>query len=138
MMAFAPSKRRSRWRSRKAGWPLWTRRPSHTPSPRTKPASNTDTTARPRGTSSPFTQMRMRSLRGSSSKSCVPWAMREPYGFGLTALALDVRVRAALPAALVHTRADRALTRVPVRDDANLEALAGQARDRDPRDALAP
>src|SRR5687767_3448663 len=74
MMAFAPSNRRSRWRSRKAGWPARTRSPSHTPSPRTKPASKTDTTARSRGTSSPLTQMRMRSLRASSSKSCVPCA----------------------------------------------------------------
>src|SRR5436305_8306800 len=75
MMAVAPSKRRSRWRSRKAGWPDRTRSPSHIPSRRTKPASNTDTTARSRGTSSPLTQIRMRSLRASSSKSCVPWAM---------------------------------------------------------------
>ena len=59
-------------RSRKAGCPADTRKPSQTPSPRTKPASNTDTTARSRDTSSPFTQMRMPSLRASSSKSCVP------------------------------------------------------------------
>src|SRR5690349_13407530 len=75
MIALAPSWRRSRCRSRKAGWPARTRSPSHTPSPSTKPASNTDTIARSRGTSSPLTQMRMRSLRSSSSKSCVPWAM---------------------------------------------------------------
>src|SRR3954471_17210017 len=81
MIAFAPSNRRSRWRSRNAGWPESTRNPSHTPSPRTKPASNTDTTARSRGTSSPLTQIRMRSLRGSSSKSCVPCAMAQKlYG----------------------------------------------------------
>src|SRR4051794_35848337 len=74
MIAFAPSNRRSRWRSTNAGWPARTRSPSQTPSPRTKPASKTETTARSRGTSSPLTQTRMRSLRGSSSKSCVPWA----------------------------------------------------------------
>src|SRR3954465_452098 len=74
MIAFAPSKSRSRWRSRNAGWPLRTRSPSQTPSPRTKPESNTDTTAWSRGTSSPLTQMRMRSLRRSSAKSCVPCA----------------------------------------------------------------
>src|SRR3954470_271267 len=73
MIALAPSKSRSRWRSRKAGWPARTRSPSHTPSPRTKPESNTDTTARSRGTRSPFTQIRMLSFRGSSSKSWVPW-----------------------------------------------------------------
>src|SRR4051794_8230668 len=74
MIAFAPSNRRSRWRSMNAGWPPRTRSPSQTPSPRTKPESNTDTTARSRGTSSPFTQIRIRSLRGSSSKSWVPCA----------------------------------------------------------------
>src|SRR3954470_10588417 len=76
MIAFAPSWRRSRWRSRKAGWPAVTRSPSHTPSPRTKPESNTETTAFSRGTSRPFTEIRMCSLRGSSSKSWVPWAIR--------------------------------------------------------------
>src|SRR6476661_361066 len=75
MIAFAPSNRRSRWRSRKAGWPARTRSPSQTPSPSTKPESKTDTTARSRGTSSPLTQMRIRSLRASSSKSWVPWAI---------------------------------------------------------------
>src|ERR671910_823319 len=86
MRAFAPSKSLSRCRSRKAGWPARTRRPSHTPSPRTKPESKTDTTARSRGTSSPLTQMRMRSLRASSSKSCVPCAtVRNPMS------AVDVR-----------------------------------------------
>src|SRR5688500_13540596 len=74
MMACATCNSRSRWRSRQAGWPARTRSPSHTPSPRTKPASKTDTTARSRGRSSPLTQMRMPSLRASSSKSCVPCA----------------------------------------------------------------
>src|SRR3954454_773709 len=93
MMAFAPSKRRSRWRSRKAGWPARTRRPSHTPSPRTKPASNTDTTARSRGTRAPSTQTRMRSLRASSSKSWVPWAMaRNPMGPGAAGASGAARV----------------------------------------------
>src|SRR4051812_34681970 len=77
MIALAPSKRRSRWRSRNAGCPARTRSPSQTPSPRMNPESNTDTTARSRGTSSPLTEMRLRSLRGSSSKSCVPWAIGE-------------------------------------------------------------
>src|SRR3954447_14571897 len=75
MIALAPSNRRSRWRSRNAGWPALTRRPSQTPSPRTKPESNTDTTARLRGTSSPLTQIRTSSLRGSSLKSYVPCAI---------------------------------------------------------------
>src|SRR3954468_9186579 len=77
MIALAPSKRRSRWRSRNAGCPARTRSPSQTPSPRMNPESKTDTTARSRGTSSSLTQMRIRSLRGSSSKSCVPCAMGE-------------------------------------------------------------
>ena len=66
MIARAPSSRRSRWASRNAGWPPLTRSPSQTPSPSTNPESNTETIARSRGTSSPLTQIRMPSLRGSS------------------------------------------------------------------------
>src|SRR3712207_695558 len=92
MIAFAPSYRRSRWRSRNAGCPPRMRSPSQTPSPRTNPESKTDTTARSRGTRSPLTQIRMSSLRGSSSKSWVPCAMHgslwaacvlQPHGAGV-------------------------------------------------------
>src|SRR3954449_3676275 len=74
-IAAAPSHSRSRCWSRNAGCPSWTRRPSHTPSPRTKPASNTETTARSRGTSTPFTCTSTEALRGSSAKSWAPWAV---------------------------------------------------------------
>src|SRR3954470_23971558 len=100
MIALAPSKRRSRWRSRKAGCPARTRSPSHTPSPSTKPESNTDTTARSRGTSSPPTQIRMRSLRGSSSKSCVPCAMGRTLWAG--GVLLELIRHAAMHLALHH------------------------------------
>src|SRR5690606_17290488 len=46
------------------------RSPSHTPSPSTKPASNTETFASLRSTSSPFSQIFTCSLRGSGTK---PW-----------------------------------------------------------------
>src|SRR3954454_22099212 len=82
MIALAPSKSRSRWRSTNAGWPERTRRPSQTPSPSTKPASKTETTARSRGTSAPLTHTRIPSLRGSSAKSCVPWATALQLGEG--------------------------------------------------------
>ena len=42
-IALAPSNSRSRWRSRKAIRPLWTRSPSHTPSPSMKPLNRTPT-----------------------------------------------------------------------------------------------
>src|SRR3954462_4679864 len=99
MIAFAPSKSRSRWRSTNTGWPARTRSPSHTPSPRTKPESNTDTTARSRGTSSPLTQIRTSSLRGSSLKSWVPGAttsVRAPRSHG------PRRQRPPLPGDVVH------------------------------------
>src|SRR3954452_3645456 len=61
------------------------------------------------------------------------WACAE----GCNWLALDVRVRATLLAALVRARADRPLAGVPVRHDANSEALARQPRDRYPPHAMA-
>ena len=73
-IAAAPSHSRSRCWSRNAGWPPATRNPSHTPSPSTKPASKTLTTAWARGTSSPLTLTRISALRGSSAWSCVPCA----------------------------------------------------------------
>ena len=59
-------------RSRKAMPPSMSRRPSQTPSPSTKPESNTETTALSRGTSSPLTEIRIASLRGSSVACWVP------------------------------------------------------------------
>src|SRR5687768_13138530 len=76
-IAFAPSHRRSRWRSRKAIRPLWTRKPSHTPSPSTKPESNTETFASSRGFSSPLTLIRIEALRASAALSWVPFAIRK-------------------------------------------------------------
>ncbi len=52
-----------------------TRRPSHTPSPSTKPESNTETTASARGFSAPFTETRISALRGSSEYSWLPVVM---------------------------------------------------------------
>ena len=75
MIAFAPSQSRSRWRSRKTGCPPETRMPSQTPSPSTNPESKTETTASARGLSSPLTQIRISSLRGSAGWSWVPVAM---------------------------------------------------------------
>src|SRR5262245_46431581 len=74
-IAAAPSQSRSRCWSRNAGCPPCTRSPSHTPSPRTNPASKTDTTASARGTSAPLTWIRTSEFRGSSAKSCAPWAV---------------------------------------------------------------
>ena len=62
--------------------------PSQTPSPSTNPESNTDTTASARGLSSPLTQIRMSSLRGSAVCSWVPvrvmaefrWSSRRAHG----------------------------------------------------------
>src|SRR3954453_887343 len=68
---------------------------------------------------------------GSSSREPIRTAPIRASGS-----ALDVRVRAALPAALVHPGGDGALARVPVRDDPHLEALARQLRDRYPLDAM--
>src|SRR5689334_160957 len=73
-MAFAPSNSRSRWRSRKPSLPLWTRNPSHTPSPSMKPLSNTETTASARGFSSPLTLIRIDAFRGSET-SCIDLVM---------------------------------------------------------------
>src|SRR4051794_3395389 len=73
-MAFVPSNSRSRWRSRKASLPRWTRSPSHTPSPSMKPLSKTETTASLRGLSSPFTLIRIDAFRGSET-SCIDFAM---------------------------------------------------------------
>src|SRR3954452_499284 len=72
--ALAPSNRRSRWRSRKPSLPLWTRSPSHTPSPSMKPLSNTDTTASARGFNSPLTLIRIDAFRGSDT-SCIDLVM---------------------------------------------------------------
>src|SRR5579875_318218 len=77
-IAAAPSHNRSRCWSRNAGCPSATRRPSQTPSPSTKPASNTLTTACARGTSRPLTLMRISALRGSSTKSWVPCVAAMP------------------------------------------------------------
>src|SRR3982750_20220 len=74
-MAFAPSNRRSRWGSRNPRRPLWTRSPSHTPSPSMKPESNTETTASARGFSSPLTLIRIDGFRGPDT-SCMDWPMR--------------------------------------------------------------
>src|SRR3954470_12517123 len=73
-IALAPSNSRSRWRSRNASLPLWTRKPSHTPSPSMKPLSNTDTTASARGFSSPLTLIRIDAFRASET-SCIDLAM---------------------------------------------------------------
>ena len=72
--ARAPSYRRFRCASRNSSAPSCSRIPSHTPSPSTKPESNTDTTARSRCTRSPLTYTCTSALRGSSSYSWVPVA----------------------------------------------------------------
>src|SRR5437868_2786875 len=71
--AFAPSNNRSRWRSRNSALPLWTRSPSHTPSPSMKPESKTETTASARGFSAPLTLIRIDAFRGSDT-SCIDFA----------------------------------------------------------------
>src|SRR5881394_2011337 len=76
-IALAPSNNRSRWRSRKAIRPLWTRIPSQTPSPSMKPLSKTETTASARGLSSPLTLIRIDAFRASET-SCIDLVMGQP------------------------------------------------------------
>ena len=68
--------------------PSCRRRPSQTPSPRTKPESKTETVASARGTSRPLTEIRIAALRGSSTNSWVEApvemvgvVMRETLGY---------------------------------------------------------
>ena len=70
--AVAPSKSRSRCWSMNAGWPSWTRRPSHTPSPTRKPLSKTEILASWRGKNSPLMYTWTVSLRGSGREAWVP------------------------------------------------------------------